>query len=209
MAVSLVVVSDRWTTSRTVLGGIALLLVLGVLGFVAGGPGADGPPDNPLAGSQATAAPPTTLDQRPAATDVAPLPDFELPAFDGDGVIRAADYQGRPLVVNFWASWCAPCVEEMPALQEVAAGTDGKLAFLGVNTEDFERDKAAALVAETGVRYDLAVDRDGSLARATQLFGMPTTLLVDADGMIVYRHTGALTAGQLRELLRRHLDVRV
>lgn len=136
----------------------------------------------------------------------ATLPPATLAGFgDGDPVELAA-YRGRPLLVNFWATWCAPCVDEMPALQAVYAEVDDQMAFLGVDVRDAPAN-AEPFVEELGITYDLAVDADGDYYRDLGSRGMPTTLLVDADGRIVDHHTGALTAEQLRELLARQLDV--
>ena len=149
-----------------------------------------------------------TLEDRPAATDSAPLPDTELEGFGGEEAVALGDYRGTPLVVNFWGTWCPPCVEEMPAFQEVADAGGESFALLGVNVQD-DRDKAEALVESLSITYDLAIDHDGSLFEEVEGFGMPTTLLVDADGDIRYRHTGPLEAEALADLLRERLGVEV
>lgn len=143
-----------------------------------------------------------------SGVESSPLPEAELPAFaEDDEPVRLEAFRGAPLVVNFWATWCAPCVAEMPDLQEVAEDTAGEAAFLGVNYRDPDRDAARAFVDELGITYDLAADPDGAFLAEVRGFGMPTTLLVDDGGTIVYRHTGALDAEQLRQLLAEHLDV--
>lgn len=147
----------------------------------------------------------STLDDRPAPGDVGPLPEFALPAFGGDGTVRAEDYRGRPLVVNFWATWCAPCVEEMPALQAAADELGPEVAFLGVNTND-DHDQAVRLAERLGVSYDLARDDEGAFAEEAGLFGMPTTLFVDASGTVRYRQTGGLTKEEITRLVREHLQ---
>lgn len=136
------------------------------------------------------------------------LPDTELPylAEDRAGALATSELEGKPAVINFWATWCAFCVEEMPAFERVHDNLAGQVRFVGVDRED-NHDKARRLADETGVTYDLVTDDDGSFFRAVQGRGMPTTLLVTADGTIVYRHAGPLTADQLRELLAEHLGV--
>ena len=116
------------------------------------------------------------------------------------------DYVGRPLVVNFWASWCAPCVEEMPAIQQVDDQLEGRVTVLGVNTQD-SAEKAREFAADLGISFELARDPSGTYFDAVGGFGWPTTLLVDDSGVIRYRHTGPLDAGQLRDLLETHLGV--
>ena len=147
------------------------------------------------------------LPERLSGAEATPLPAASLPALRGPGTVRLADYRGAPLVVNFWATWCDPCVREMPVLQAVAADLRGRVSFLGVNVRDDPR-RARALARRTGVTYDLVGDRAGRLFSRVDGYGMPTTLLVDPGGTIVYRHTGPLGAVEVRALLRRHLGVR-
>lgn len=145
-----------------------------------------------------------TFEDRVSATEQAPLPLMTLAGFgDGDPEpVELADYIGAPLIVNFWASWCAPCVSEMPDLQEFSDSSE--IPLLGVNVQDAPSN-AQAFVSELGITYDLASDPQAELYEAVRGFGMPTTLLVDASGTIVYRHTGPLDAAELRSLVVEHL----
>lgn len=196
--------SPGWSGGRrTVLLGltVAVAVVVGAVAASVAGPG----PSLPVrsgAGQSAIA----PLDARPAPTDRMPLPDAPLAGFAEGRDISLADYRGAPLVVNLWATWCAPCVEEMPALQEVARAGEGQVAFLGVDVND-DAAKAEAFVERLGIGYDLAADPREEFARAVEAFGMPTTLFVGPTGTIVYRHTGPLDAAQLRALLGTHLGV--
>lgn len=137
-----------------------------------------------------------------------PLPEQRLDGFGGSPPVDLATYRGKPLVVNFWATWCKPCVDEMPEFQEVAEQANGRVAFLGVNVADGMR-QAEPFVKELGITYDLAADPDRRFLDAVEGFGMPTTLFVTPDGTIVYRQTGPLDADGLREGLRSHLGVTV
>ena len=115
------------------------------------------------------------------------------------------DWQGKPVVLNFWASWCPPCVAEMrDAFEPLHQELGDRVVFLGVNLQDSE-EAARDVIERTGVTYDLARDPDGELFTAFGGFGMPTTALLDENGKVVARHTGALTAGQLDTLVRDHL----
>ena len=126
--------------------------------------------------------------------------DVELVAFDGSAT-TLADYAGWPVVVNFWASWCPSCVAELgAALQPAYEAVGDDVAFLGVNIQD-ESEAALALVEETGVVFDLAVDPDGDLYVALGAISMPFTALLDTDGTVVARHNGPLTEAQLLELI--------
>ncbi len=134
------------------------------------------------------------------------LPQSLLPRLDGEGVLDTSSLHGTPVVLNFWATWCAFCVEEMPALEAVHREVRERVRFVGIDRED-NVDKARRLAEETEVSYELVVDDDGSFFRALQGRGMPTTVLVGADGSIVYRHAGPLTAEELRRLIAEHLDI--
>lgn len=138
-----------------------------------------------------------------------PLPEAELPDLDGEGALRVpADLQGAPSILNFWATWCAFCVEEMPDIEEVHQQLDGRATVVGIDQDD-SVEKARTLAERTGVTYRLVVDDDGSYFRAVQGRGMPTTVLVDGQGTIVYRHSGPLDAPQLRRLVREHLGIEI
>lgn len=112
------------------------------------------------------------------------VPDIVLPRLGGGEDVRISDYRGQPLVVNFWGSWCEPCVDEMPAFQRVHASLGDDVAFLGVNVNDTV-EAATRLVDRTGVTYDLARDVDGALGRELDVTTFPTTVLVDVDGTVV------------------------
>ncbi|MDP8928893.1 MAG: TlpA family protein disulfide reductase [Actinomycetota bacterium] len=135
-----------------------------------------------------------------------PLPLRTLPAFGDGEPVALEGYVGKPLLVNFWATWCAPCVREMPMLRHMSEEMAGQVAFLGVNVQDSPT-QAAAFLQELDVAYDQASDPQAEYFRAVGGFGMPTTLLVDRDGVVQYQHTGELTAEQLASLLRAYLDV--
>ncbi len=109
--------------------------------------------------------------------------------------------------MNFWATWCAPCVEELAELDRVARETEDEVAFLGVDVADPPR-LAEPFVEELGIGYDLAVDPDRALALEVGVATMPTTLFIDPEGTIVHRTYGVLDAPGLRAALADHLGVR-
>jgi thiol-disulfide isomerase/thioredoxin len=125
---------------------------------------------------------------------------------DASEPVAFADYEGRPLVVNFFASTCAPCVQEMPAIESVKQDLGDAVAFVGVATND-RVDDAIERAEQAGVTWDLANDARGELIAAVGGVVLPTTLLVDADGRIVEVHSGELHADELRDLLREDLGV--
>lgn len=138
-----------------------------------------------------------SIDTSGAGSETSPA--FEGPALgDAAAVIRLADFRGRPVVVNFWASWCTPCRREMPALARVHAEVGDAVAFVGINHQD-NRGAALELVAETGITYPSVHDPRGDIAQDYGLLGMPTTVFLDAEGREVGRHTGELSEADLRE----------
>lgn len=198
------------TTLVGLLGVVAVVTLVVALRGGAPDPGTEATSPQQLADAMAGVAPDgiAPLDERLAPDTSGPLPPVTLGPF-ADGPARPLeDYAGTPLVVNFWASWCGPCVDEMPVFDSVADRAGSRVAILGVNRDD-RAQAAQELVAELGVDYDLATDADDSLFRAVRGFGMPTTLFVDADGVIRHRHTGALDGRELVELLDRVLGVEV
>lgn len=131
------------------------------------------------------------------------VPDVVIERFDGEPV-QLADYQGQPLVVNFWGSWCVPCIEEMPDFQEVHQALGDQVAFLGVNVRDTP-EAADVMVERTGVTYDLARDTDGAMGRAFDIANWPTTVLVAADGTVVEIWRSELSAERLCDKINQGL----
>ena len=134
-----------------------------------------------------------------------PAPDVELASFSGE-TYSLERFVGRPLVLNFWASWCAPCASEMPDFERVHHDLEGEVAFLGVNQRDV-RDGALDLAEATGVTYPLAYDPRGEIFDAFGAPGMPTTVFIASDGTVVEVVPGQLSAGLLRDYIRRSFGV--
>ncbi len=138
-----------------------------------------------------------------------PAPPVEVLLFDGTAFSLAGHLaeDGRPVVLNLWASWCIPCRTEMPAFGRVAGQTDDVL-FLGIAVEDQEQ-AARAFAAEIGVGYPLAWDQGGEVAAAYASVGLPTTYFVDRDGDIVRQAVGEIDAETLHSILADEFGVRV
>jgi thiol-disulfide isomerase/thioredoxin len=116
--------------------------------------------------------------------------------------LSLADYRGRVVVLNDWASWCAPCRDEMPMLAAFAAAHP-ETAVVGLNVED-ETAAARTFLADTGAGFPSIVDKDGSLLR--QIPGvpptaLPSTVVIDADGRIAARVIGPTSEPQLQTLV--------
>jgi cytochrome c biogenesis protein CcmG, thiol:disulfide interchange protein DsbE len=197
---------SRWGLSGTqktlILGAVMVAAFLVGVGVTSMLQGEEGPSPQ-----TAEVTPPSgTLTERLPAGHRSPLPERRLEGFADGPEIDLTAYRGSPLVVNFWASWCAPCVKEMPDFQEVAEQAGDRVGFLGINVQDAPRN-AEAFADELGITYDLARDPAGELYNEVRAVGMPTTLFVDADGQVVWRHTGLLDAQDLRETIAERLDV--
>ena len=144
-------------------------------------------------------------DISPEASDGTDLSDLSFDLFDG-GTGTVADYEGTPLVVNFFASWCPPCVREMPEFQDVFERLDGQVAFLGLSQDQSPQD-ALALVEATGVTYDVGWDLDLEVYGATGSIAMPTTAFVSPSGELLDTFAGALDTEALAELIEDTLGV--
>jgi cytochrome c biogenesis protein CcmG, thiol:disulfide interchange protein DsbE len=140
----------------------------------------------------------------------APMPSLELASFTGGAPVDLADLRG-PLVVNLWASWCGPCREEMPVLEEFSQAHQGRVEVLGVDYQDPQLEAAKELVAKTGVTYELLSDPDGELDRLApfpHLRGLPFLAFVDAEGQVVaYEFAVIDDVAELEALVEKHLGV--
>ncbi|SPJ24700.1 Thiol:disulfide interchange protein TlpA [Palleronia abyssalis] len=113
---------------------------------------------------------------------------FDTP--DGE-TVALADYAGTPVVLNFWATWCAPCREEMPALQEVQTTRDGAVEVVTVATGKNSVDGIMTFFEEEGItELPILLDLKQGAARQMAVLGLPVTVLIDAEGREVARLTG-------------------
>lgn len=132
------------------------------------------------------------------------LPSLALPCLNQEIEVALGQLRDQPVLINLWASWCGPCRQEMPLLAE-AAKRNKAVRFLGVNTRD-DPSMAADFLPEVGVTYPQVVDVDGELLGTTRVRGLPVTLAVDAEGRIVDRVIGEVSAEELGRLLGRLND---
>ena len=139
-----------------------------------------------------------------APANPAPLSDVEFVTFDGE-TVTLADFRGRPVVVNFWASWCPACIAEMPDFEKVHQAFGDDVVFIGLAIQD-ERAAAEVLAVETGVTYLLAEDPPGDFFEAYGGIAMPTTVFLTASGELFERHSGILTEGSLTDKINELLE---
>lgn len=123
-------------------------------------------------------------------------PSFSLADLDGKP-IRLSDLHGRPVIVNFWASWCGPCVEEFPLLNSAAAAHEGDgLAIVGIVFQD-RSEAARAFLARMGATWPVAMDPGDAIARRFGIIGPPDTYFINREGIVVGRQIGQLSAADL------------
>jgi cytochrome c biogenesis protein CcmG, thiol:disulfide interchange protein DsbE len=135
----------------------------------------------------------------------ATAPDFALPRLSGDGTIRLSDYRGRPVVVNFWASWCHPCRKEFPLLADARKQyRDDGLQIIGVSFRDIPSD-GRAFVKDQGATWAFGRDDDEVVAKSYGVRAVPQTFFIDADGTIRDRVFGITSAEELDETLQKIL----
>ncbi len=125
-----------------------------------------------------------------------PAEPFTLPLFGGGEFVLAAQ-RGRPVVINFWASWCPPCREEAPLLESVwRLYGEREVAFVGVNIQDTE-EEAAAYLDEFGITYPNGMDTDGRITIDYGVIGLPVTFFVERDGTVRRRWVGPIGEAEL------------
>lgn len=129
-----------------------------------------------------------------------PAPAFSAPRLDGAGTVSLSDLEGKPIVLNFWASWCEPCKEEAHVLRAAAKAYGGRVRFVGVDIHDARSD-ALRFVAEHDLAYLQLRDAGGDLARAYNLTGQPETFFIDAHGSIVEHVPGLLDRSTVDDVL--------
>jgi thiol-disulfide isomerase/thioredoxin len=115
-------------------------------------------------------------------------------------------FRGRPVVVNFFASWCTPCRLEMPDFERLHQQHGDAVQFVGLNLQE-DAERARDVVRSTGVTYAIGLDRDGKIYRGYNGITMPMTVFLDARGATVKTHGGALTQADLARILRDEFGV--
>ena len=136
-----------------------------------------------------------------------PAPDFALKSASGEN-LRLSEYRGDVVMINFWATWCGPCRQEMPLLNELYSRYE-RVGFnlLGVNIDDDSR-RAMEMIDELGVSFPVLFDASKEVSRLYEVDAMPVTIIVDREGNVRYVHQGYKPGyeqkylDQIRALLR-------
>ena len=144
------------------------------------------------------------------STSASALPDLQLPCLGGSsGEVPLRRLTGRPTVLNLWASWCAPCKEELPAFSRLSTAARGKLQVVGVASRDVPG-RSAEYAGQTGMTFPSLQDESGDLLRGLRRTGLPATVLLTADGSVADVYQGRpLTDATLRALVKDKLGVDV
>ena len=134
-------------------------------------------------------------------------PDFALVnARNPELVVRLSDFRGKPVVLNWYASWCGPCRREIPDFQKAYEALDGEVVFLGVNLQE-DAGQAVGLLDVFVAKYPAVLDVDGAVAVHYRIPGMPTTFFIDADGIVRASGAGLIVEEVLvQELARLGVD---
>lgn len=169
-----------------------LLVSLALLGI--GWIAASKEPANPDIG-------PSDLVEAPIAGYLAP--QFTLSSTLGEE-ITLADYRGRPVVLNFWATWCPPCRAEVPHFQDASVKYNGQAAILGIDQGE-PLQVVADFASTFSLSYPLLLDQDNVVNRQYGVAALPTTIFVDADGLIREVYTGIVNRAVLEDRIERLL----
>ncbi len=147
--------------------------------------------------------PSADTDPETDAPDVLPAPDFTV--YDGDGnPVKLSDFFGKPIIVNFWATWCPPCKSELPHFEKKFAEYGDEIEFLMVNLTDGGRDTVEVVkefVAEGGYTFPVYYDTEYSAAMTYGTSSIPVTVFIDADGDLLGGITGAMDIDTLQQCI--------
>ncbi len=128
-------------------------------------------------------------------------PDFVV--YDKDGnKVGLSDYLGKPVVLNFWASWCGPCASEMPDFEEAYKERGDKIQFLMINLTDGYQEtmeSATEYIQEQGFTFPVFYDTESNAANTYATYSIPMTFFIDSEGYMVARATGALDGATLKK----------
>ena len=134
-----------------------------------------------------------------------PAVDFEVKLVSGE-TVKLSDYLGKKVLVNFWATWCGPCVQEMPAFQRLSEDYPDDVVILAVNCGDSASD-VEDFVKDNGYTFNIAIDETLEASSLYPTSSIPLTLIIDEDGYVTYASYGASDADTMYELYKQELGL--
>ncbi len=142
----------------------------------------------------------TSVPEHGAAVTPFAAPDFTLPTLTG-GSFTLESMRGRWVILNFWATWCSPCIDEMPALQTIANERSGEIALFGINMRE-STDAIQKFMGQYRVNFPMLLNPDDQMVANYSLdLGIPQTVIVSPLGMIVWHQFGAIDLSSFRATL--------
>jgi cytochrome c biogenesis protein CcmG, thiol:disulfide interchange protein DsbE len=174
----------RWKGALFLLGGLLAGVLLGLIVFFSGQPAVGADP----------------ADRRLPPAVGGPAQDFELPLLGGS-TQKLSELRGKPVVINFWATWCGPCRDEMPLLERFAQEYAGQVVVLGVNSGEGES-QVTPFVEELKITFPILLDLDEQVTNLYFVRNFPITFFVDAEGVVRAQHLGILR----EDLLLRYIE---
>ncbi len=145
-----------------------------------------------------------TPEEAAGSSSGTPSRDFTVLSLEGEEV-SLSQHLGRPVVVNFWATWCGPCKSELPAFQAAYEANGDQVAFMMVNLTDGQRDTAEAVtgyIEESGFTFPVYLDMEMDAAQTYRISSVPLTLFIDAQGNVIRAQIGAMS----QETLNRYIE---
>lgn len=130
-------------------------------------------------------------------------PDFTLKTLDGKEA-KLSDYRGQPVLLNFWASWCPPCKAEMPHMEEFyKEHKDQPFTILAVNLTNMDKgmDEITSFADDYGLTFPILLDEDGAIGTEYQAHAIPTSYVIDPDGVIAHKITGPMSKDMLKDMI--------
>jgi len=145
----------------------------------------------------------STTNSEDENSDILPAVDFTVYTQDGE-VVNLSDFYGKPIVVNFWATWCGPCKSELPAFEKLSTEYKDDVVFMMVNLTDGAQETVGSVsefIMDNGYHFTVYFDTDMDAALTYGVYSIPATLFIDADGNIVASHMGAMSESTLRNYI--------
>lgn len=126
-------------------------------------------------------------------------PAFTLKNLAGEEV-SLKDYRGKKVMLNFWATWCPPCKEEMPAMEQFYKESSKEVEILAVNLDP--QNNVNSFVKDNKLTFPILLDQNGTTQQIYSIISIPTTLIIDEQGLILKKHIGSMTYEQMQELMK-------